>query len=566
MLRLFKTNKIRKVIEMEGDWDFQPWLAEEAVPQTYSYRLPVPGCWEMHPAFQTYRGKGIYRRYVDIAEKSSIRFNFKGVSHTATILFNGMEVGSHYNAYTPFYTDVIHDVEPGRHELIVIVDNSFHEQSKLHFANDYYTYGGIIRPVGLEVVSPVFIERIQFTPRFQDGVWGGAITVTVKNSGTRDAEAVIRGGLAGIQFVLGKTCIEAGATAAIHGTVVCPNAEPWSNTNPVLYLLDAELYIDGEIVPSDDLIERVGFRKVTALNGKIQLNDKDIVLKGFNRHEDHPMVGAAFPYPLIVQDMELMMAAGSNAVRTSHYPNDERFLDLCDERGMMVWEENHARGFQLEHMLSPGCQEQCLACNEEMVLSHYNHPSIIIWGILNECASHTPEGRELYKEQLTQIREMDGSRPLTYATHHREKDLCLDLVDIVSYNLYPQWYTNEDPSVLCDQARSWADAGGGLGKPMIMSEFGGDGYYGLRDSTRVRGTEERHADIIESNLAAYMQKPYVSGMFIWQFCDCRVVEDTGWLLSRAGTQNSKGIVDRYRRPKLAFEVVKKYFRSTSRIE
>ncbi|AEI42796.1 glycoside hydrolase family 2 protein [Paenibacillus mucilaginosus] len=562
MLRLFTTNQIRKVTEIEGDWDFSPVQPEEPIPQTYSYRLPVPGCWEMHPAFRTYRGKGVYRRFIEIAEHASLRFNFKGISHTAVILFDGVEVGSHYNAYTPFHTRVIHDVVPGRHELIVLVDNSFHEESKLHFANDYFTYGGMIRPVGMEIISPIYIERIQFTPYLRDSIWGGEVVVHVANSSGAVASVSVAINLAGAQMELQECSVVTGATVAVRGRIACADAKPWSHEAPHLYLLDAKLYVDGAADPSDDLIERVGFRTVTTNSGRIQINGEDIVLKGFNRHEDHPMVGAAFPYSLMVQDMELMIEAGSNAVRTSHYPNDERFLDLCDERGILVWEENHARGFQLDHMLSPGCQEQCLACNEEMVLSHYNHPSIIIWGILNECASDTPEGRELYKEQLTQIRHLDNSRPLTYATHHREKDLCLDLVDIVSYNLYPGWYTNEDPSTLCDQARGWADQGGGLGKPMIMSEFGGDGYYGLRDATRVRGTEERQADIIESNLAAYAQKSYINGMFIWQFSDCRVVEDTGWLLSRAGTQNSKGIVDRYRRPKMAFEVVKKYFRGS----
>ncbi|MEC0226276.1 glycoside hydrolase family 2 protein [Paenibacillus alba] len=560
MLRLFTTNRIRKVMEIEGDWDFQPIHSEEEIPHEYSYRLPVPGCWEMHPEFRTYRGKGVYRRKLDIEDASSLRFQFKGVSHTAKILFDGLEIGSHYNAYTPFNTRVIHDVKPGRHELVVFVDNSFNEQSKLHFANDYYTYGGIIRPVGVEKLSPVYIERIQFTSHFRDGIWGGDVVVYVTNSGATEEKVIVRGSLTETRLELGEIRVNAGSTVPVKGTIICPDVQPWSTAEPHLYLLETQLFVNGSPLPSDDLVERVGFRTVTTKNGKIQVNDEDIILKGFNRHEDHPLVGAAFPYALLVQDMEIMIEAGSNSVRTSHYPNDERFLDLCDERGILVWEENHARGFQLDHMMSPGCQEQCLTCNEEMVQSHYNHPSIIIWGILNECASHTPEGRELYKEQLAQIRGLDSSRPLTYATHHREKDLCFDLVDIVSFNLYPQWYTNEDPSVLSDQARRWADEGGGFGKPMIMSEFGGDGYYGLRDSSRVRGTEERHADILERNLAAYTQKPYISGMYIWQFCDCRVVEDTGWLLSRAGTQNSKGIVDKYRRPKLAFDVVKKYFK------
>jgi beta-glucuronidase len=104
------------------------------------------------------------------------------------------------------------------------------------------------------------------------------------------------------------------------------------------------------------------------------------------------MEGNEFPLSLMIQDLDLMADMGANAVRTSHYPNDERFLDLCDERGIYVWEENHARGLSLEQMRNPNFIRQCADVNREMVEQHRNHPSIIIWGILNECASDTEEG------------------------------------------------------------------------------------------------------------------------------------------------------------------------------
>ncbi len=180
--------------------------------------------------------------------------------------------------------------------------------------------------------------------------------------------------------------------------------------------------------------------------------------------------------------------------------------------------------------------------------------------IHNECASDTEEGKEHYRRQLSQIRKLDASRPLTFASHHREKELCFDLADVVSFNLYPGWYGDEIPGELCDLARGWADSSGGRGKPMIISEFGADGFYGFRSKSRVKGTEERQADIIEQNLAAYENRAYLSGIFIWQFCDCRITEGDGWLMTRAMTKNSKGIVDEYRRPKLAYDTVRKYYK------
>lgn len=556
MIRLFQTNEVRKVEDLEGMWDFRiDALGNGDLGDIMS--LPVPGCWEMHPKLNNYRGKGEYRKTIVLSESANVRFVFKGVSHTAEIYFDGVKIAEHYNAYTAF-TAIVRQVAAGSHELIVKVDNSFHQDSSLHIPNDYYTYGGIIRPVAIEHIADTYIERIQFTPSQVDGQWCANIQVVIDNLSDQARHIRLEGELCGVKLEFEPAEVGLGISKFVAEKII-PAAMEWSIENPQLYMLKVKLFESGNSEPVDDLIERVGFRLVTTNDARIQLNDKDIVLKGFNRHEDHPAVGASFPLALLAQDLELIIASGSNCVRTSHYPNDERFLDLCDEKGIVVWEENHARGFGLEQMQHPLFAQQCKDVNREMVEQHVNHPSIIMWGILNECASDTLEGREHYERQLKQIRGMDASRPLTFATHHRDKELCLDLVDIVSYNLYPGWYTDEDPGELCDQAKAWAEAAGGAGKPMILSEFGGDGYYGHRDASRVRGTEERQADIIDANLSAYRSKSYVSGMLIWQFCDCRVVESTGWLLSRAGTQNSKGIVDRYRRPKLAYAVVQKHF-------
>ena len=101
------------------------------------------------------------------------------------------------------------------------------------------------------------------------------------------------------------------------------------------------------------------------------------------------MAGSALPR-LMVKDVDLITELGCNSVRTSHYPNDERFLDLCDERGIAVWEENHARGLSLEQN-HPNFGWQSEQVTREMV-RHFNHPSILIWAILNECASNTEEG------------------------------------------------------------------------------------------------------------------------------------------------------------------------------
>jgi beta-glucuronidase len=587
MSRLFETNIIRSVKELDGTWEFA--ILRDVLPLEcgavhgvqkakdiqyhdsalmdqvqYEYLLTVPGCWEMHPDLLTYRGQGAYRKKVTITDQTSLRLVFKGVSHTAHVYFDGRKVAEHYNAYTEF-SAIIKEVEAGVHEIVVYVDNSFSEGSSLHRPNDYYTYGGLIRPVLIEEIDHLFIERIEFTPMKEDknhssSIWQADISAIVHNIGNEDREFKLYFELAGHQWSMSSKLLVAGEKCTLGGVTQFSTVDAWSSKQPRLYELKVQLFIDEQENPVDDLNERVGFRTVTTNDGKIQVNGENVVLKGLNRHEDHPLVGASFPVALLAQDLNLMIDMGANAVRTSHYPNDERFLDLCDERGILVWEENHARGLSIEGMRNSNFIWQCEQVNREMVEQHRNHPSIIIWAILNECASNIEEGRNHYSRQLEQIRSLDGSRPLTFASHHREHEICFDLADIVSFNLYPGWYGNEDPGELCDMARGWADVAGGAGKPMIMSEFGGDGYYGFRSPTRVKGSEERQADIIESNLKAYVERDFVSGMFIWQFCDCRVTEEDPWPMMRSMTQNSKGIVDSYRRPKLAYAVVQHFFK------
>ena len=147
----------------------------------------------------------------------------------------------------------------------------------------------------------------------------------------------------------------------------------------------------------DDLIERFGFRKVEVSGKDILLNGSKLRIRGFCRHEDHPQFGCSLPLEALWQDILIMKDLGVNSVRTSHYPNEELFLDLCDEQGILVWEENHARGLSEEAMRNPNFERQCEDCIREMITAHINHPSIIIWGILNECASETEYGYECYK-------------------------------------------------------------------------------------------------------------------------------------------------------------------------
>lgn len=547
MIRLFEQHFIREQKELDGMWKF---VKEDGA----AYTLPVPGCLEQHPELLHYRGKGTFYKKVVIRKKTNIRLTFKGVSHTADVYFDDVFLMHHYNAYTGF-SGIVRDVEPGIHEIKVCVDNSFSEASALHVPNDYYTYGGIIRPVVLEQIGELYIKNIHVTPYRSEGGWFGKIEAEVENLGQHETFAEINFELAGTR-VTESMRIAAQSSSRTVRNIRCESAEEWNADSPKLYYLNAELLTEGKAV--DDYIDRIGFREISLSGTKLLVNGKPLFLKGFNRHEDYGTIGNAIPLQIMVQDMDMMQEAGANAVRTCHYPNDERFLDLCDERGILVWEENHARGFNLERMCNPNFDRQCKDCIDEMIAQHYNHPSIVIWGILNECDSDSEVGRKKYAEQYGQIRSLDTSRPVTSATCRHFQDICLDLPDIVSFNMYSGWYQDVAVKERHEQEMEWIQKSGGAGKPVIVSEFGAAAIYGYRDRGHCKWSEERQADVIRENLDVYREDERLTGVFIWQFADCKVTEEE-WFPSRARCHNNKGVVDEYRRPKEAFDIVKEYF-------
>ena len=545
MIRLFEQHRIRESKELDGMWNFKAKGKE--------YQMPVPSCWEQHPDFLNYRGKGKYSKRVYVKNDGNVRLEFKGVSHTADVYFDGEKIAHHYNAFTPF-SAVIKNVRKGEHEIKIEVDNTFGEHSSLHIPNDYYTYGGITRPVAYEQVEDVYIKNIHFTPKFQDGKWSAKIEVNIGSLSDTAINVGVKSALAGIEMNK-EVSIDADTTVVFEQEF--DNVKAWSQDETNLYMLNTVLSVDGK--ETDDLIERVGFRTVEVKGTKIYLNGEEIYLKGFNRHEDYAVDGCAVTLQHMVQDMDLMLDMGANAVRTCHYPNDERFLDLCDERGIFVWEENHARGLVLKDMQNPNFEKQCEECIREMIENHYNHPSIVIWGILNECASETDEGRRMYKKQYEQIKSLDMSRPTTSATCRHFTDICLDLPDVVSFNMYTKWYKDCPIDERNNQEIEWIKKSGGDNKPIIVSELGAAAIYGFRDRTCQKWSEEYQAKLIRDSLDVYMNDDRICGVFIWQFADCRVTEEGEWFATRARCHNNKGIVDEYRRPKMAYDTVKEMF-------
>lgn len=561
MIRTFDTHKIRKQRELTGRlWQFTPCQGEYAGRQ---YQVATPSCFESYPDFGGYRGEGIYK--TTFQGGGNLRFEFKGVSHTATVWLDGREIAKHYNAYTIFDV-VLTNIPDGVHTLEIKADNRFSEESALHIPNDYMSYGGITRPVVLEQIADVYLKQVHVTPFFSNGVWSAEVEAVVANVSDAVQNCKVRADIAreNVQETVQGTAqweeveLAPGEQRTLARTLTFPDVEEWSMESPGLYYVNAVVEQNG--VPADDLIDRFGFRQVGMEGKRILINGRAVRIKGFCRHEDHPQFGCALPFSAMAADLALIKHLGANSVRTSHYPNDEIFLDLCDEQGILVWEENHARGLSLENMQNPNFEPQAEQVIREMIPAHYNHPSIYIWGILNECASETEYGKECYAKQLSLIKELDQSRLHSFASCKFKTDICFGLPDVVSYNIYPQWYHDTPAQEYLDDLYRWVqEETEGKGKPFLITEIGAGGIYGYRNPYHSKWTEEYQADTLEKQVKAVLGYEDCCGVYIWQFCDVRISEE--WFGTRPRTMNNKGIVDEYRRRKLSYDVVKGIFES-----
>ncbi len=553
MIRTFKTHYVRKQMELtESLWEFEPCAGNYA---GQKFPVAVPGCWENHPLFADYRGEGIYRK--TFQAQGNVRIECKGVSHTATVYLDGHEIGHHYNAYTPFSV-VVSDLEPGRHMLEIKADNRFHKDSALHVPNDYMSYGGISRGVVVEELSDLYLEYVHVKTYRENKQWHVQVkaAVNVLKIGQNDEEDItIQGKIKDTAFEwkladTAKKYYEFCTDLKINGI------EEWSPETPVLYQVELQMLREDEVI--DDLMERFGFREICVQGKYILLNGKRLRIKGICRHEDHPDYGCALPYQTIYNDLVLIRQMGANSIRTAHYPNDEIFLDLCDELGILVWEENHARGLEEDRMKHPLFEEQAEQVIREMIFYHYNHPCIFIWGILNECASETLFGRSCYEKQFRLIREMDDSRPCTFASCKFFGDICFDLPDVISCNLYPRWYVDKPVRDYLNEVYDWiVEDGNGKGKPFIVSEIGAGGLYGCHNAYHGKWTEEYQADALSEQVSECLKFSESMGVYIWQFCDVRVSSE--WFAGRPREMNNKGVVDEYRRPKAAYGRVKEIF-------
>jgi len=547
---------------MSGIWDFA--FLGEADPDTvdiaaidYADRMAVPGSFDATPAYAGRRGLVAYRTTVLLRDDTPHRLIFDGVHHWCRIFAGGKHLRDHAGGFTRFAADITGH-QPGEHEIVVLVDNRIeYARSPLHLEYfDWYHFGGIARSVELHRLGRSWINALQV---ITEEIAPPRVRVTIDYAATQApgrSELIVT---VDGREVLREQVDLVEASGRIERTLELADATLWSPDQPNLHLLHVRL-------GDDDMRERTGIRQIRVHGQQILINGAPVRLLGFCRHDAHPQFGHGLPDALLVGDVQQLHDMGCNFVRGSHYPQDVRFLDLCDEAGICVWSESIGWQHTAEHLNAPHFVQAQLTNVDEMVAQSANRPSVIMWGILNESHSEDPACRPAYETLLGRLRELDPTRPVTYASNHPFDDLCLDLVDIVSINSYPGWYTGTIADIpdLLDKIVTHLDTSGQSEKPMIISEIGAGAIPGWRDWNEAHWTEQYQAKLLDTVIRyLFIDRQRACGLSIWLYNDFRTSEMVDRLLRRPRSYNDKGVVDEYRRPKLAYEVVKRQYRALS---
>jgi len=558
----------RTVHRLDGLWDFASLGAEASVADvqpesiTFNRRIDVPSAYDAYPDWAGQRGLFAYRTTVptEPGRAAHLRLHGAGMWHRLLISDDG---GRSYQCIEDLalpYSGISVELPPAesseRH-LLLLSDNrfDFDRVPLLEEFFDFYAYGGLFRSVDYHEAPTDRLERAAVrTLGHREGRLGVDIRCASATDAAREGELFVDG------VAVGNFTLPAGADRH-RMEITLSGLAPWSPESPALHEL-------GITLGDDRLVERFGLRQIEVRDGALFLNDRPVRLRGVCRHEAHPEYGPALPWSRIVQDVQLIRASGCNFVRGAHYPQDPRFLDLCDEVGLLVFEESLGWQQGLRHFHSAEYGDACERQTRLMVRNSINHPSVILWGFLNEGESHRPESEALYRRLTAAVKEEDDSRPLTYASNHPEDDLNFDLADVISLNIYPGWYAEPDGAerplgdivprireLLAHLAASPETAG----KPVLISEIGAGALYGWHDLHRTHWSEEYQSDLLEIVCREVVENQDLLGVALWQFCDGRTYANPR-ALTRPRAFNNKGLFDEYRRPKLAAETVKRIFR------
>ncbi|MGE5679224.1 MAG: glycoside hydrolase family 2 TIM barrel-domain containing protein, partial [Pseudomonadota bacterium] len=443
--------------------------------------LLVPSCWQVNGYDQTHytndnypfpcdppyipndNPAGLYAMDFNVSEAWEAKEKyivFEGVNSCFYLWVNGSFVGYSQGSRMPAEFDITSFVHSGRNRLAVMVlkwcDGSYIEDQ------DMWRFSGIFRDVYLLARDKAHIRDLFNRQLLSEDMKKALVKCELETTDSCSVRAELRD--ASGKIIAGGES-EISGQGAIELSIDSPIL--WNAELPYLYRLF--IYSGEEVI-----VQNVGFRKIDIKNGVFMINGKAVKLKGVNRHESHPELGQTVPLSHMLEDLMLMKRHNINTIRTSHYPDDPRFLDLCDEYGFYLVDEAdlechgvlEAGDF---HMLTrdPSWEKAFMDRAVRLVERDKNHPSVIIWSMGNESGYGANHMR-----MAEWTKERDASRPVHYEgaapKYGGDKDVsCLDMESrmYASTEYIEEYARNEEnkkPLFLCEYSHAMGNGPGDL--------------------------------------------------------------------------------------------------------
>ena len=458
-----------------------------------------------------------YRRVLDIPEEYAgkrLFLQFDGAAHIASVYVNGVLAGEHRCGYTAFRVEITGLVRPGGENGVAVKLDCTENGAvpPFGFVIDYLTYGGLYREVWLDVREQSFVKDV-FVAAGMDRK--ARVCFEVDGAYEKAAVRILDGG---------KVLAEGEGRDEL--TLSVPAARLWDPSCPQLYTCEVRLE------NGDSKAVGFGFRSVEFRADEFLLNGRPYFLRGLNRHQCWPYIGYAASESLQREDARILSEELQlTAVRTSHYPQSQYFIDECDRRGLLVFTE--IPGWQ--HIGDESWIDQAVENVREMVCQYRNHPSIVLWGVrINE----SQDNDAFYRRTNALAHELDPSRP-TSGVRYLEKSSLLE--DVYAFNDFS--HKGGNPG-----CKSKDKVTPDMDKALLISEHNGHMFPTKSYDTWQRRQEHalRHARVLN----AAMADGHHVGCFGWCMFDYPTHKDFG-----SGNRVCyHGVMDAFRNPKTAASV------------
>jgi beta-galactosidase len=504
------------------------------------------------PDVPYFRGEGWYRTRIPLrnpfADGRTI-LHFQGAGQTSTLWVGSTLVGTHHGGYDEFafdITDAVKRLDPRATKkgvpVTVLCDNSPDVDRVPSDLSDFCLYGGLYRHVNLAYLPAVALDAVHVLPVVAaDGSARVSVKARLYNPSNQNSQCNVSiqasDAHGRIVFQTTKTLLAWNGLAELaEFKLTAP--ELWSAESPHLYRCRVTLSsYAGQI----SLEERFGVRGLEFVeHGPFKLNGKRVLLRGTQRHADHAGVAAAMSDDLVREEMRLIREMGANFIRLGHYQQDRLVLDLCDELGLMVWEE---APWCRAGVGSEAFQQNAKDMLAHMIDQHYNHPSIILWGLGNEddWPNEYPEiDEQAIRGFMTEMRDLAHQLDNSRLTSFRRCDFARDIPDVYSPSIWAGWYRGNyreyELSLIAERDRV---------KRFIHIEWGADSQAGrhsedpepvLRKVATANGTDERGLDYLKSGGEVRVSKDgdwsetYACNLFDWHL---KTHEKFDWLTGSA---------------------------------